>query len=104
MKPVRILIADDHAVVRRGLRTLLEARPGWEVCGEAVTGREAVAKAARLRPDNIIMDISMPELNGLEATHQILTSAPGSHVLVLTMHDASEIIERSIAAGARGSH
>lgn len=102
MKSVRILIADDHAVVRRGLRTLLEARPGWEVCGEAVTGREAVAQSARLRPDIIIMDISMPDLNGLEATRQILSDAPDSQVLVLTMHDAPEIIERMMAAGARG--
>lgn len=102
MKPVRLLIADDHAVVRRGLRTLLEARPGWEVCGEAATGGEAVAQAARLRPDVIIMDISMPDMDGLEAMRQILASAPASQILVLTMHDAPEIIERMVAGGARG--
>lgn len=98
----RILIADDHAVVRRGLRTLIEAQPGWEACGEASNGQEAVEKAIRLRPDLIIIDVSMPDLNGFEATRQILTAAPQSQVLVLTMHDAPEIIERMVASGARG--
>lgn len=102
MKPLRILIADDHAVVRRGLQALLEAQRGWEVCAEAVNGREAVDKALRLRPDIIIMDVSMPDVNGLEATRQILAAAPRSQILVLTMHDAPEIIERMVASGARG--
>lgn len=98
----RILIADDHAVVRRGLRSLLEAQPGWEVCGEASNGHDAIEQSIRLRPDVIVMDVSMPDLNGVEATRQILAVAPESQVLVLTMHDAPEIIERMVAAGARG--
>ena len=102
MKACRILIADDHAVVRRGLRALLEAHPGWEVCGDAVNGREAFDKALRLRPDIILMDLSMPDLDGLEATRQILTAAPHSQVLVLTMYDSPEMIQQMVAVGARG--
>lgn len=102
MKPVRLLIADDHSIVRRGLRALLESQPGWEVCGEAVDAREAIEKAKQLRPDVVIMDISMPGLNGLEATRRIIRSAPQIQVLVLTVHDSPEIIDRALAAGARG--
>ena len=71
MTPVRILIADDHEVVRQGVRAVLEGQAGWVVCGEASSGREAVAKAIDLRPDIVVLDVSMPELNGLEATRQI---------------------------------
>lgn len=81
---------------------LIEVHAGWEVCGEAANGHEAVDMGLRLRPDIIIMDISMPDLNGLEATRLILTRAPESQILVLTMHDSPEIIERMVAAGARG--
>lgn len=102
MKRVRILIADDHAVVRRGLRTLLEAQPGWKVCGEALTGKEAVGKAGKLKPDIVILDISMPELNGIEATPLILKAAPKTHVIILTMHNAEEMIEKVLRSGARG--
>jgi DNA-binding NarL/FixJ family response regulator len=102
VKPVRLLIADDHSIVRRGLRALLESQPGWEVCGEAVDAREAIEKAKQLRPDVVIMDISMPGLNGLEATRRIIRSAPQIQVLVLTVHDSPEIIDRALAAGARG--
>jgi DNA-binding NarL/FixJ family response regulator len=102
MTPLRILIADDHEVVRRGVRVLLEARPGWEICDEAVEGREAVEKAVRLRPDVVILDIGMPLLNGLEAARQIRKAAPQSEVLILTMHDSEQVIREVLAAGARG--
>ena len=71
MKPLRILIADDHDLVRRGVRALLQPRADWQICGEAITGREAVAKAEELRPDIVILDISMPDLNGVEAARRI---------------------------------
>jgi DNA-binding NarL/FixJ family response regulator len=76
MPPLRILIADDHAVVRAGLRTLLESRAGWEVCAEAADGRDAVEKASKLQPDIAVLDIGMPLLNGVEATRRIRTSSP----------------------------
>ncbi|MBZ5497307.1 MAG: response regulator transcription factor [Acidobacteriia bacterium] len=102
MKPVRILVADDHEVVRRGVCTLLESQPGWEVVGEAITGRDAVKKAEKLRPDVVVLDISMPELNGLEATRQIVKAAPQSEVLILTIHDSEHVARQVLAAGARG--
>jgi DNA-binding NarL/FixJ family response regulator len=102
MSQIRILIADDHEIVRQGLRSLLEAQPGWVVCGEAATGREAVAKAKELRPDVAIIDLTMPELNGLQATHQILKAVLGVEVLILTMHESDEAIRKAFEAGARG--
>ena len=99
---LRILIVDDHAVVRRGVRSLLESREGWEVCGEAATGREAVTESLRLRPDVVVMDVSLPELNGLDATRQILKAAPEIEVLVLTMHHSEELVRDVLKAGARG--
>ena len=87
---LRILIVDDHAVVRRGVRSLPESHEGWEVCGEATTGRDAVAQSLRLRPDIVVRDMSLPELNGLDATRQILKAAPDTEVLVLTMHHSEE--------------
>jgi len=101
MKPVRILIADDHDVVRQGVRAVIEGVDGWVVCGEASTGSAAVAQAVALRPDLCVLDIGMPELNGLEATRRILRLVPTS-VLVLTMHDADQIIADVFAAGASG--
>jgi DNA-binding NarL/FixJ family response regulator len=100
--PLRILIVDDHAVVRRGVRSLLESQEGWEVCGEATTGRDAVEQSRRLRPDVIVMDLSLPELNGLDATRQILKDAPDTEVLVLTMHHSEELARDVLKAGARG--
>ena len=100
--PLRILIVDDHAVVRRGIRALLESHDGWEVCGEATTGREAVEQSRRLRPDIVVMDLSLPELNGLDATRQILKDAPDTEVLVLTMHHSEELARDVLRAGARG--
>lgn len=100
--PLRIIIVDDHAVVRRGVRALVESHPGWEVVGEATTGREAVDLAKRMQPDIVIMDLSLPELNGLDATRLILGESPHSEVLVLTMHHSEELARNVLQAGARG--
>jgi DNA-binding NarL/FixJ family response regulator len=102
MKTLRILIADDHEMLRQGLRTTLENHSGWQVCGEASNGREAVAKAQQLKPDVAVVDISMPELNGLEATCQITKTCPATRVVVLTMHDSELLVKRVLEAGARG--
>jgi DNA-binding NarL/FixJ family response regulator len=101
MKSVRILIADDHEVVRQGVRTVLEQETGWVVCGEASTGREAVAKAVELRPDIVVLDISMPELNGFEATRQIRRAVP-ARILVLTVHESDQVVTEVLDAGAHG--
>lgn len=101
--PVRVLIADDHEIVRQGLRTLLAAVSGvFEVCGEATDGREAVEKTRQLRPDVVVLDISMPGLNGLEATRQIVKEIPQAEVLILTMNESEQMIEALLSAGARG--
>ncbi len=102
MRPVHILLADDHEVVRKGLRALLETQPGWKVIAEATDGREAVDKAQSMHPDVAIVDIGMPSLNGLEATRQIVKKAPRTRVLVLTMHDTNPLIQQVVKAGARG--
>jgi DNA-binding NarL/FixJ family response regulator len=96
------LIADDHEVVRQGIRALLETHEGWVVAGEAVTGRQAVEKARQLRPDLVIMDITMPEMNGLEATRQIRKELPEAEVLVLSVHDSEQLVREVLEAGARG--
>jgi len=98
----RILVADDHEVVRKGLVALLQAQPDWEVCGEAGDGRDAVDKATQLRPDVVILDIGMPSLNGLEATRQILKLNPQARVLILTLHDSDQVVREVLNAGARG--
>ena len=100
--PLRILVVDDHAVVRRGVRSLLESHEGWVVCGEATNGRDAVEQTRRLRPDVVVMDLSLPDLNGLDATRQILKDAPEIEVLVLTMHHSEELARNVLQAGARG--
>ena len=102
MSAVRILVADDHEVVRQGVRTLLEAQPDWDICGEAADGREAVEMTKRLKPDVIILDITMPNLNGLEATRQILKADPKARVLILTMHESDQVVREVLDAGARG--
>jgi DNA-binding NarL/FixJ family response regulator len=102
MAGVRILIADDHEVVRRGVCTLLESHPGWEICGEVGDGREAVEKVAELKPDIVILDIGMPRLNGLEAARQILKTDPRQRILVLTISDSEQIVQEVLKAGARG--
>ena len=101
-KTIRILLADDHEVVRRGLRALLETHPGWEVCGEAADGRAAVELAQKLAPDIVVMDIGMPQLNGFEATRQILERTRGIEVLVLSVHESEQLVREVIGAGARG--
>ncbi len=102
MKPLRILLADDHQVTLTGLRTVLESQEGWQVCGEAKTGREAVEKARHLKPDVVVMDFSMPEMNGLEATREIRKWLPETEVLILTMHESGTLAQEALAAGARG--
>ena len=99
---LRILVADDHPVVRAGLRSLLESKAGWAVCGEGANGREAVESAARLKPDVAVLDIGMPLLNGVEATRQIRSVSPETAVLILTMHDSEQLVQQVVQAGARG--
>ena len=102
MPPLRILVADDHDVVRAGLRALLESRKGWQVCAEATNGRDAVNKARDSKPDVAVLDIGMPLLNGVEATRQIRKLSPETEILVLTMHDSETMIQSVLEAGARG--
>lgn len=102
MKPLSILIADDHEVVRRGIRALLEARPDWKICGEAATGHEASNKARKLNPDLVLLDLTMPEMDGLKAIPRILDACPSTKILVLTMNDSGEIATQVLAAGASG--
>ncbi|HXC42938.1 MAG TPA: response regulator transcription factor [Candidatus Dormibacteraeota bacterium] len=99
---LRILIADDHEVVRRGLVTLLQSHDGWEICGEATDGRIAVEKAKELKPDVVIVDIGMPSLNGLAATRQLVQQDPRCKVIVLTITDSDQVIREALDAGARG--
>src|SRR6202051_1079421 len=101
-KRLRILVADDHELVRRGIRDSLRARRGWTVVGEAINGREAVEKANRLKPDIAILDISMPDLDGLQATRRIREIVPSTKVVVLTMHDSDQMVRRVLDAGALG--
>lgn len=102
MEPLRLLVADDHEIVRKGLRTLIEAQPGWQVVGEASDGREAVEKAKEMKPDVTVLDIGMPALNGLEATRQMLKNDSRAKVLILTMHESDPLIRDILDAGARG--
>lgn len=99
---VKILVADDHEVVRRGLCALLQAHDGWEICAEAVDGREAVEKARELKPDVVILDVGMPNLNGLAATRQLMQQDPSCKVIVLTITDSDQVIREALDAGARG--
>jgi DNA-binding NarL/FixJ family response regulator len=99
---LRILIADDHEVARKGVRSLLETHAGWEVCCEARDGREAVECASQLKPDVFLLDIGMPNLNGLDAARQILAILPEARILILTVHDSEQTVREVLAAGARG--
>jgi DNA-binding NarL/FixJ family response regulator len=101
-KRLRILVADDHELVRRGIRGLLCSRRGWTVIAEAVNGREAVEKANRLKPDVVILDVSMPDLDGLQATRRIRETVPTTEVVVLTMHESDQMVRRVLDAGALG--
>jgi len=102
MKPLRILIADDHEVVRHGVRALLQSHEGWEICGEAVDGRDAVEKASRLKPEVVILDIGMPNLNGLDAAREILRDDPRTLILILTIDESEQVMREVLNAGARG--
>src|SRR6266446_5847616 len=102
MKRTRILLADDHAVVRQGFKMLLGAQPDMEIVGEASNGREAAELAEALRPDIVVMDVAMPELNGIEATRRLAASAPHTRVIALSMHKDSVYVREILRAGARG--
>ena len=102
MSALKIVIADDHDVVRRGLKSLLQDVPGWEVCAEANNGRVALEKIRQHKPNVVVMDVTMPELNGLEATRQVRKHYPDTEVLVLTMHESEQIAQEVLKAGARG--
>lgn len=100
MAPTRIVIADDHEIFRRGLRSLLESHVGWEVCGEAVNGEEAVERVNALKPDVVVLDITMPRLTGLEAAERIRAEIPGCKIIVLSQHEPSIMGQAALAAGA----
>ncbi len=99
---IRILVADDHDLIRGGLRRFLEQRKDWQICAEARNGREAVELAAKLRPNIVILDLTMPELNGLEAARRIKRDLPNGEILVFTMHDTEDLMRDVLAAGALG--
>lgn len=102
MKKIRVLIADDHEIVRRGLRPLIESEWGWEICGEARDGREAIALAQELKPDVVILDVGMPELNGVEVTRELKRTLPETEVLAFTGTESEALVHQLFAAGARG--
>ena len=102
MKRIRILLADDHAVVRQGFKMILNAQPDMEIVGEAANGREAVELAEQLKPDVVVMDVAMPELNGIEATRRVVGSFPHTRVIALSMHKDSVYVREVLRAGARG--
>jgi len=99
---IRILIVDDHPVVRHGLRSLLEVQEGWQVIDEAADGLEALEKADRLTPDVILLDVSMPKMNGLEACRLLKKAVPASEILIVTQHDSPQMMREALEAGARG--
>jgi two-component system, NarL family, response regulator NreC len=97
---VRIVIADDHEIFRRGLRSLLESHSDWEVCGEAVNGQEAIEKVKQLKPDVVVLDVTMPQVNGLEAAREIRRIVPESKVVILSQHEPALMKQSALAAGA----
>lgn len=102
MRKLRIVVADDHALMRRGICDLLKSEPGWEIVAEASNGREAVAAVDKTKPDVLVIDLAMPELNGLTATREILRSFPRVEVVLLTMHNTDQAIREVLESGARG--
>jgi two-component system, NarL family, response regulator NreC len=99
---LRLLVGDDHTLVRQGLRKILEERPDWEVVAEVGDGRDAIRRAAALKPDVAILDVGMPLLNGIDATQQIVRKAPETKVLILSMHSDEAYVTRALQAGAKG--
>lgn len=99
---MRILVADDHDVVRRGLKSVLDARTGWEVVAECGNGRDAVLQAEKLKPDVVVMDISMPDMNGLEAARRIKKTCPKTEVVILSAHYTDQLVREIVDAGAKG--
>jgi DNA-binding NarL/FixJ family response regulator len=99
---IRILLVDDHPIVRQGLKTLLEGHSGWEVIGEASDGAEAVEKAKDLNPDVMVLDVTMPRMNGLEACRLLRQECPGLEILFVTQHDSPQMMREALEAGARG--
>ena len=99
---LRILIADDHEIVRRGVRQIVEAHPGWEVCGEAADGQAALSMAIQEKPDVMVLDVSLPVMNGIAVTRRLRQDAPQTKVLLFTMHDDDETVSAGLSAGARG--
>lgn len=99
---LRILIADDHEIVRRGVRQIVEAHPGWEVCGEASDGQAALNMAIQEKPDVMVLDVSLPVMNGIAVTRRLRQDAPQTKVLLFTMHDDDETVSAGLSAGARG--
>jgi len=98
----RVLIVDDHAFIRRGVQTILHPFPEWELCGEADNGNAAIRMAEELKPEVIIMDLSMPGLNGIEATRAIRKTQPAVQIVLLTLHESAELVRSAFRAGARG--
>ena len=101
MSNTKVLLADDHEMMRRGLRAAVENMPGWEVCGEACTGREAISMAEKFQPAIVVMDMSMPDLNGLEATRQIKKASPLTEILAFTGREEETLVHQMFEAGAR---
>jgi len=99
---MRILLADDHEMVRRGLRSLLQAHPGWVVCAECANGREAVERSAELLPDVAVLDVTMPELNGIDAARQIRRDRPSIATVIFSVHDTEQMVREVLLAGAWG--
>lgn len=102
MKSVRILIADDHELFRRGIAAELTQVPGWVVAADAANGRDAAAMAAEIKPDIIVLDLTMPELNGLDAARKIIAADPAARILILTAHESEQVVREVLSAGARG--
>jgi DNA-binding NarL/FixJ family response regulator len=98
----RVLIVDDHAFIRRGVQTILHPFPEWEFCGEADNGRDAIRMADELKPEIIIMDVSLPGLNGIEATRAIRKTQPAVKIVLLTLHESADLVRNAFRAGARG--
>jgi DNA-binding NarL/FixJ family response regulator len=99
---VRILLVDDHPIVRQGLKTILEGHAGWDVIGEASDGAEAIKKAGELKPDVIVLDVTMPTMNGLEACRLLRKQVPDLEILFVTQHDSPHMMREAMEAGARG--